>query len=69
MPREEFDELLTTAFDKGEFEPQNENDMAVVSESQLRIAAERGELETQEGKSHYDAGAIVWDVDFYTVLQ
>ena len=59
MSREEFDEILTTAFEMGDFVAESEEEMAALNESQLRITAEREEPGTHQGKCQYDTYAVV----------
>ena len=69
MPQEDFDDILTTAFEMGDFVPETEEEMAALNKSRVRVTAGRGEPATHEGKCHYDTFTIVWDIDLVTVLQ
>ena len=52
MPREEFDAMITEAYDKGDFFPVDARQMTIVNESRARIMAERGRQATLRDKSN-----------------
>ena len=52
MPREEFDAMITEAYDNGDFLPLGGLQMTIVNESRTRIMAEQEGLDTLQDESN-----------------
>ena len=60
MPREEFDAMITEAYDNGDFLPLGGLQMTVVNESRARITAEQGGLASLQDESNGSNPAAYW---------